>query len=183
MEPLLYPHAHSKEFTQELFDRFVWNWCGGIVAVVANVIENKRARFDYEILETFEAGIELLGFEVKALRQKRGNLEGAFVVIRGREAFLLGARIPPYQSGNTPESYDETRPRKLLLNKEEIGRLAGAEGKKGLTIVPIFVYTKGRKLKLHIAVVRGKKKFDKREAIKRREDSRKIERILKRGGE
>lgn len=150
---------------------------------MANVIEHKRARFDYEILETFEAGLELLGFEVKALRAKRGSLEGAFVVIRGGEAYLVGASIPPYQQNNTPKDYDERRTRRLLLKKEEIGALAGSERQKGLTIIPIAVYNKKRKLKLQLAVVRGKKKFDKRESIKRREDTRKIERILKRGGE
>jgi SsrA-binding protein len=143
------------------------------------LIENKKVRFDYEILETFETGIELLGFEVKTLRNKQGSLEGAFVSVRGGEAFLVGATIPPYQQKNSPKGYDAERTRKLLLTKKEIAILANNESKKGLTIVPVSVYNKGRKLKLEIAVVRGKKKHDKRQSIKKRETEREIDRTLK----
>jgi SsrA-binding protein len=144
-----------------------------------HLVEHGKARFDYEVLESFEAGIELHGFEVKSLRNKQGKLEGAHVVIRGGEAFVVGMSIPPYQSGNTPETYDPSRARKLLLTKEEIGQLSGLEGQKGLTIVPLSVYNKGNKLKLQIAAVRGKKKFDKRATIKRRDQEREIRRTLK----
>lgn len=144
-----------------------------------NLIENKKARLNYEFLEEFEAGLELFGFEVKSLRGKRGNLEGARVLVRGGEAFLVGVTIPPYQAKNTPQSYDETRPRRLLLTKKEIGGLSGYEHQKGLTIIPTSVYNKGHKLKLRIAVVRGKKKHDKRQTIRAREEKRTMERSLK----
>lgn len=148
---------------------------------MANLIENKKAKFDYEILETLEAGLELRGFEVKSLRNKRGLLAGARVIVRGGEAFVLGMEIPPYQAGNTPAEYDPQRTRRLLLKKFEINYLAGKTEQKGLTIVPIRVYTKRRKIKMEIALVRGKKKYDKRQKIKERESKRKIERTLKRG--
>lgn len=127
--------------------------------------------------------MELLGHEVKSLKSHQGSLLGAHVIIRGNEAFLVGMHVPPFQPANTPESYDPYRTRKLLLNKKEISRLAGFEHQKGLTIVPISVYSKGRKLKLEIAVARGKKKHDKREVLKKRDADRDIERTLKGGRE
>lgn len=144
------------------------------------LVQNKKARLNYEVLETFEAGMELFGFEVKSLRNKQGSLEGSHVVIRGNEAFLVGASIPAFQNANTPEHYDPERTRKLLLTEKEIGSLAGSEHQKGLTIVPISVYNKKRKLKLELAVVRGKKQHDKRETLKARSDKRHIEREMKR---
>ncbi len=145
-----------------------------------NLADNPRAKFDYEILSRFTAGIELLGFEVKAVRQGKMNLKGSHVSIRGDEAFLIGASISPYQPANTPEGYEPERTRKLLLSKKEIKELAEAEDTKGLTIVPISVYNKGRFLKVDIAIARGKKKFDKRESIKKRDIERDIKRTLKR---
>src|SRR3989344_1495026 len=144
-----------------------------------SLIEYKKARMDYEILEEYEAGLELLGGEVKALRNKLGKLEGAHVVVRGGEAYLVGSSIPPYQVGNTAESYDPARTRKLLLTKKEIAALAAQEGQKGLTIVPLRVYNKGRHLKLAIGVARGRKKYDKRAVLKERDTKRDIERTLK----
>lgn len=126
-----------------------------------------------------EAGIELLGFEVKALRNKQGSLDGAYAIVRGSEAFLINGFIPPYQPKNTPKDYDPRRNRKLLFTKKEIAELANAESKKGLTIVPLSVYSKGRKLKVLLAIARGKKKFDKRETLKRRDAKREISRELK----
>ncbi len=146
---------------------------------MATLLENKKARFNFELLEQFEAGLALLGPEVKTLRARHGSLEGAHVIVRGGEAYLVGATIPPYQSENMPKGYDAMRPRKLLFTQKEIASLGGYESKKGLTIVPISVYTKGKKLKLQIAVARGKKKFDKREALKERDSKRSIERTLK----
>lgn len=143
------------------------------------VVRNKKAHLDYAFLETFEAGLELLGFEVKSLRAGRGNLEGARVVARGGEAYLVGATIPPFQAGNTPESYDPERTRRLLLKQDEIAHIAAAEGARGLTVVPISVYNKGRNLKLEIAIARGKKQYDKRQDIKKREVKRSMERSLK----
>lgn len=144
------------------------------------LVENKRVRFDYDLLEEFEAGLELLGLEVKSLRAGRGSLAGARIVARGGEAYLVGASIPPWQVANTAKQYDPERPRRLLLSLKEIAQIASAEGKKGLTIVPISVYNKGRNLKLSIAIAKGKKGTDKRHTIQAREEKRKIERTLKR---
>lgn len=143
------------------------------------LIENKKARLNYEILEEFEAGIELLGFEVKSLRAGRGKLDGAHVTVRGGEAYIIGMHVSPYQPGNTPESYTPDRTRRLLLTRKELAVLSGVEAQKGLTIVPLAVYTKGRNLKLSVAVARGRKKFDKREVLKRRDTEREIQRTLK----
>ena len=143
------------------------------------LIQNKKASFNYEVIEKIEAGIELLGFEVKSLKKGQGSLEGSHVTVRGQEVFVINMQIPPYQPANTPKDYEPTRNRRLLLTKKEIADLAGAEGQKGLTIVPLSVYNKGRKLKLEIAIVRGKKKYDKRESIKKRDTDREIRRSLK----
>ncbi len=144
------------------------------------LIENKKARLNYEILEQFEAGISLSGYEVKALRSGLGKLEGSHVVIRGKEGYVVGMHVPPYQVANAPESYDPTRSRKLLLTKKELVTLGDFEGQKGLTIVPLRVYNKGPHLKLLIAVVRGRKKYDKREVLKKRDTEREMQRTLKR---
>lgn len=143
------------------------------------LIQSRKALFNYEILEKFEAGIELFGFEVKSLRAGQGSLEGAHVVVRGAEAFVTNMTIPPYQVANTPKDYEPGRNRKLLLTKKELVKLAEIEGQKGLTIVPLSVYNKGRKLKMEIGVARGKKKFDKRETIKKRDTERDLRRTLK----
>ncbi|MEK7062774.1 MAG: SsrA-binding protein SmpB [Patescibacteria group bacterium] len=143
------------------------------------LIQNKKVYFDYEILQKLEAGIELLGFEVKSLKKGQGALAGSRVSVRGNEAFVVNMNIPPYQPKNTPKDYDAERTRKLLLGKKEILEVNKGEGQKGLTIVPLSVYNKGRKLKLEIAVVRGKKKYDKRESIKKRNTDREIRRSLK----
>lgn len=139
---------------------------------------NKKAFFDYEILKRFTAGIELLGAEVKSVRAGKMTLQGAFIVARGGEAYLVGAYIPAYQPKNAPADYDATRTRKLLLSKDELEELKTAESTKGLTIVPLSVYNKGRFLKLDLAIARGKKQFDKRQAIKKRDVEREISRKL-----
>ncbi len=144
-----------------------------------SLLENRKARMTYEVLETYEAGIELSGYEVKAVRKGMGSLEGSRVWVRGGEVFLAGATISPYQPANTPKSYDPERARRLLLNKEEIAELSGFEHQKGLTIVPLSLYNKGRRLKAEVAVVRHKKKHDKRETLKKRDAKRDIERSLK----
>ncbi|OGI64843.1 SsrA-binding protein [Candidatus Nomurabacteria bacterium RIFCSPLOWO2_02_FULL_40_10] len=141
--------------------------------------ENRKARFNYEILEKYEAGIEFLGVEVKSVRGGQMSLEGAFVIIRGGEAFLINANIPPYQAKNTPKDYDPLRNRKLLLTKKEIAELAGSEKNKSLTVVPLSVYNRSRKIKVEIALVKGKKKYDKRESIKKRDTDREIRREYK----
>ena len=134
---------------------------------MANYAENRKAHFDYEIVEKYEAGIELLGTEVKSVRGGRMSLESAFVIIRGGEAYLLNSNIPPYQPKNSDKNYDPLRNRKILLTKKEIRELASNEKNKSLTIAPLSVYNKGRKIKISIALVKGKKKFDKRETIKK----------------
>ena len=143
------------------------------------VLENKRVGFDYTILEEIEAGLELHGFEVKSLRKGLGSLKGARVVARGGEAYLVGATIPPWQVANAPKSFDPERTRRLLLAQKEIAHIASAEGEKGLTIVPLKVYNKGRNLKLLIAIARGKKKEDKRQSIRAREEKRSMHRTLR----
>jgi len=145
----------------------------------SNGVKNKKAFFDYEILEKFEAGLELKGYEVKALKNGRGSVTGARVLIRGGEAFVVGMDIPPYQPANAPVGYDSGRTRRLLLHKKEIRYLEGKAKERGLTLVPISVYTKGNLVKLEFGAGRGKKKSDKRETIKKREAQRKIERALK----
>lgn len=144
-----------------------------------SLITNHKAGFNYEFVEKYVAGIELFGFEVKSLQNSHGSLEGSHVTVRGNEAYVVGMFIPPYQENNTPKEYDARRNRKLLLNKNEIIDLAKAEKTKGLTIVPISVYNKGRKIKLDIAIAKGKKKFDKRETTKKRETDREISREFK----
>ena len=148
---------------------------------MSNLIEHKRAHFDYELLEQFEAGVQLFGTEVKSLRAHHGKLEGAHVTVRGGEAFLMNAEIPPFQAANTDGSYDPKRNRRLLMTKKELAELAKNEEQNGLTIVPISMYNKGRVIKLRLAIARGKKKGDKRETIKKREALRDIAREVKRG--
>ena len=141
--------------------------------------ENKKAYFNYEILEKITAGIELLGFEVKAIKAGRMSLDGAYVVIRGNEAFLIGSAVVSLQPKNTPKDYDERRNRKLLLTKKEINYLEGKEKQNGLTIVALSVYNIGRKIKVELGLAKGKKKSDKRESIKKRDSDREIRRTLK----
>ncbi len=143
---------------------------------MADLAVNKRARFDYEILETFEAGIELFGFEVKAIRAGRLNLSGSYVIIRGEEAYLINADLPAYQPLNTPADYDPKRSRRLLLRKNEIKELMGRVKESGLTILPLNVYTKTRFIKIKIGLGKSKKKSDKRETIKKRETDREMQR-------
>ncbi|MBU1102745.1 SsrA-binding protein SmpB [Patescibacteria group bacterium] len=140
---------------------------------------NRHAHYEYEILDKYEAGLALSGFEVKSIRSGHISLQGAYVVIKNREAFLINANVPAYQSQNTPAGYEPTRSRKLLLHRAEISSLIGKTKQPGLTLVPLRVYTKSGKLKLEFALARGKKAFDKREKIKKREFERQKQRILK----
>lgn len=144
-----------------------------------DLIKNKKAHLRFTVLENYAAGIELTGSEVKALRSKLGSLEGARVVVRGGEAFIVGMTIPPYQAANTAKDYDPERPRRLLLGRKELAELINEESKKGLTIVPFEVYTISRLVKAHIAVVRGKGKEDKREDLKKKTAKRDADRLLK----
>ncbi|MCB9815716.1 SsrA-binding protein SmpB [Candidatus Nomurabacteria bacterium] len=146
---------------------------------MSTYIQNRKARFNFEILETFEAGLVLLGIEVKSIRHSKGSLEGSHVIVRGGEAFLVGASITEYQPANTPKKYDKERVRKLLLSKKELLHLEQQTEKAGLTAVPLKLYNNGRKIKLEVALARGKKKFDKRETLKARDSKRDIDRTLK----
>lgn len=141
--------------------------------------ENRNARADYEVLERITSGLELTGQEVKSIRGGKISLQGAFVSMRGGEAYLLNADIPPYQPKNAEAPYDRARARRLLLTREELAKLSESEATKGLTIVPLSVYNKGRFIKLDIALARGRKKFDKRQAIKKRDVERDLKRSLK----
>ncbi len=144
--------------------------------------ENKKAYFNYEILEKIEAGIVLIGQEVKSIKTGRINLAGSYVTLNNGEIFLVGANIPPYQPKNAPSDYLAERPRKLLLKKSEIKYLIGKTKEKGLTLVPLKVYTKKAKIKLEFGIAKGKKKADKRETIKKRTLKKEIERELKMRG-
>ncbi|MCX6790490.1 MAG: SsrA-binding protein SmpB [Candidatus Kaiserbacteria bacterium] len=143
------------------------------------LVEYKKAHLRFIPIETFSAGMELTGGEVKALRGKLGSLDGARVVVRGGEVFIVGMTIPPYQVANTPKGYDPERPRRLLLSKKEINTLLIEESKKGLTIIPLEVYSIGRLVKARIAIARGKGKEDRREDLKKRDAARETGRVLK----
>jgi len=141
--------------------------------------ENKKAYFNYDILEKFEAGLVLQGQEVKSIKSGRITLAGSYVVLKDEEAYLLNANIPPYQPKNVPKDYDPSRLRKLLLKKSEIKYLIGKSQQKGLTLIPLRVYTKKGKIKLEFGIGKGRKKTDKRELIKKREFEREKRRYLK----
>jgi len=144
---------------------------------------NKRANYDYDIREKYEAGLVLLGHEVKSVKTGHISLKGSFVAVKkvkGKnlpELLLVNAHIPPYKRAGAIKGYDPYRPRKLLLKKSELRRLIGKKQEQGLTLVPVKIYTKRSFIKLEVGIGRGKKKIDKREAIKKREIDRKI-RIL-----
>lgn len=146
---------------------------------MAAYITNSKARFDYEILETFEAGLVLYGHEVKSIRAGKGKIVGGHVIVRGGEAFLVGININAFQVANTPKKYDPERPRKLLLSKKQLVELELATEKNRLTAIPLSLYNKGRKIKLELGIGRGKKKHDKRESLKERDTKRDIDRTLK----
>lgn len=143
-------------------------------------IDNRKAHFNYSIEETVEAGIELMGHEVKSIKGGQGSINSAFCVVRGGEAYILNMHIPPYQPHNVDPGYDPDRTRRLLLSKKEIKRLGDKDDIKGLTLIPVSLYSKGRYIKVSIAIARGKKVFDKRETIKKRESDREISREYKR---
>lgn len=143
------------------------------------VCRNRKARHDYQIEETLEAGLELTGTEVKSLRQGKGSIQEAFAQVKGEEAWLVQFHIPPYTQGNR-YNVDPVRPRKLLLHKREIGRLAGAVSRKGYTLVPLEVYFKRGWAKVRLGVARGKKLYDRREDLKRRTQDREVERAMRR---
>ena len=142
------------------------------------IASNKKALHDYHVLQKLEAGIELTGTEVKSLRDKGANLKDAYVFFKAGEAFLLGAHIAPYSHGNY-QNHDPERTRRLLLHSREIEKLEAQVVEKGLSVVPLRLYFKGNRVKTEIAVVRGKKLYDKRETEKRREADREAAAAMK----
>ena len=141
---------------------------------MTTIAENRRARFDYEISETYEAGIELLGHEVKSVKAGRFQIAGARVLIRGNEAWLVNSHIPAYQPKNVSPDYEEDRTRRLLLKSEEIKRITGELQEKGQFLIPLEAYIKNHFIKLRLGLGRTRKKSDKREAIKEREHNREM---------
>jgi SsrA-binding protein len=133
---------------------------------------NPKANFDYEIVETLEAGILLKGYEVKSIKSGKVSLKGSYVKILNGKPVLLGAIISPYQTGNVPPDYNPQATHELLLGKREVDNLIGLSKSQGLTLVPIKLYPKGSLVKLLIGVARGKKKHDKRESIKKKDVAR-----------
>ncbi|HBG59819.1 MAG TPA: SsrA-binding protein SmpB [Anaerolineaceae bacterium] len=138
---------------------------------VKTVATNRKARFEYQLLETFEAGLVLKGTEIKSVRRGQISLQEAYVRTDGKQAWLVGAHIAPYEHASAFQ-HDPDREKKLLLNKREIRELYDAVRIKGLTIIPVRVYLKGGRAKVEIAIAKGKKKYDKREAIKKRDIER-----------
>ncbi len=141
---------------------------------------NREAYFNYHILETYECGIALTGTEVKSIREGRCNLKDSYGQVREGEAFLLNAHISPYSHGNR-ENHNPTRTRKLLLHKPEIERLLGKVQEKGLTLVPTKMYFKNGRVKVELAVAKGKKLYDKRETERKREADREARAVMKEG--
>lgn len=141
--------------------------------------ENRKARFNYEILETFEAGVVLTGQEVKSVKNGRADLTASYVIVKPDSAYLLNTSIPPYQPKNISSDYGPARSRQLLLHKNQLKYLLGKAKQGGLTIVPISLYNKNRRIKVLIGLARSKKKYDKRETIRKRQTEREIKRALK----
>lgn len=154
-----------------------------IIVIKAKIMDfyanNKKVSFDYEILDRYEAGLVLSGQETKSIRNNHVSLKSGFVTFHGEDAFLTNVHIPRYKYAGSLIDYSPDRSRKLLLKKKEISYLRGKSQEKGLTIVPISLYNKGHHIKLEIAVARGKKRYDKRETIKKRELNRELGRQLK----
>lgn len=146
---------------------------------MADVTVNRKALFDYDILGRYEAGIELLGTEVKSVKAGQANLAGSFVLVRAGEAWLTNAAVPAYQPKNAPAGYDPVRPRRLLLHRRELKELLGKSAQKGLTLVPLAIYTKGSRIKVAFGLARRKKTRDQRARIREREDRKNIERALR----
>lgn len=143
-----------------------------------DLVSNKRATYHYEIQETFEAGIALVGTEIKSLRDHGGSLQEAYVKIINNELWLVGCSIAPYRFGNV-HNHEERRERKLLMHKREILRLKTATQEKGLTIIPLAFYFKEGRIKVKIGIAKGKKNIDKRESVKERDDQRRMQKAMK----
>lgn len=138
--------------------------------------DNRKALFDYEVLEKFEAGLALQGQEVKSIKGGHINLSGSYVVLTLQGPNLIGAKVPPYQPKNAPKDYNPEQSRKILLNKKEIDYLRGKVQERGFSLIPLKVYEKSGRIKLEFGLAKGKKKFDKKEKIKQRDLTRQIQR-------
>lgn len=143
-----------------------------------DLVSNRQATFNYEILDTLEAGVVLLGTEIKSLRSHGGNLQDSWVRVDSGEAWLVGAHIAPYRFGNV-HNHEERRERKLLLHKREIKSLKTAQQEKGQALIPLALYLKNGRVKVKIAIGKGKKSFDKRQAIQERDEKRHISKMMK----
>ena len=141
-------------------------------------IINRKARFDYEIEDEYEAGIALKGTEIKSIRNGKANIKDSYAIIRNNELYLLNAHISLYEEGNR-FNHEETRTRKLLMHKREILKLKDKIEKEGYTLIPLKMYFKGSILKVLIGLAKGKKSYDKREAIKKRDTEREMQKIIK----
>lgn len=146
--------------------------------VIKTIATNRKAYHDYEVVDTLEAGIVLTGTEIKSIREGRVNLRDGFAIIRGGEVWLLNVHIAPYPGGNR-QNHEPRRERKLLLHRREINRLAGRVQEKGWTLVPLRLYLKDNRAKIELGLVRGKREYDKREAIAKREAEREVQRGVK----
>lgn len=140
--------------------------------------ENRKAGYDYEILEKYEAGMVLAGQEVKSIRSGNMHLTASYVVIHGSRVELVGAKVPAYQPNNAPADYNPERPRRLLLNKKELDALAGKAKERGFSLIPLKVYDNNGRIKLEFALAKGKKAFNKKEKIKKRDIERDTRRQL-----
>jgi SsrA-binding protein len=140
--------------------------------------ENRKAYYDYNILEKFEAGLVLIGQEVKSIKTGHTNLAGSYVMIGSNEPRLIGAKVPPYQPKNSPADYNPERNRKLLLNKKEINYLIGKASQRGFSLIPLKIYEKNGRLKLEFGLAKGKKKYNKKESIKKRDTDRQLKKEL-----
>ncbi len=141
-------------------------------------IQNRRARHEYFVEETYEAGLSLCGTEVKSIRLGKANLNDSFAAIKGSEVFVVGFHISPYEKGNQ-FNHDPMRDKKLLMHRSEIRKLQGQVSRDGFTLIPLAVYFKGNRVKVELGVCRGKKLYDKRESLKQQDDEREIERTFR----
>ena len=139
--------------------------------------DNKKARFDYQVLDEVEAGIVLKGYEVAAIKNKMVSLKGSYAYFHSGELFLLNMHVSPYQAKNMPKTYEPTDTRKLLLKKSEITKIHSKIKEMGLTLIPLKIYSKNGIIKVLIGLCKGKKKYDKRESIKERDFQRKVKKI------
>ena len=147
--------------------------------MIQDLVQNRKAFHDYEILDTFEAGIVLFGTEVKSLKGHHGSLQDAFITVKKKELWLIHSFIPPYSHGGIAFNHEERRERKLLMHKREIEKIQRQLEQKGLTVIPLAFYVKNGRIKVKVALAQGRKSYDKRAKIKEKESKRQIEKIIK----